>query len=63
MRYTHVVIVHDDRQHVSWRPVTSEKDHVVELFVCECDVAKHYVSYNRLTGLARLKPYHVSRIR
>ena len=57
MRDTHVVIVDHHRQHIDWRAIRAQNDHVVQLIVANFDVALNLVLDCRHTLARCFYPY------
>ena len=56
MGHAHVVVIDDHGQHVDWRPVRPQDDHVIQRLVLDDDAALHLVVDHRLTGAGGLHP-------
>ena len=56
--YAHVVVVHDDSEHVSRRTVRTQQHEVVEVFVLPDDPPLHLILDHGFAGQWRLEPDH-----
>src|SRR5215472_1349175 len=55
MRYPSIVIIHHNGEHIGWRAITPEEDHVVQLIVLKTHVTQHDVFHNCFAGLLGLQ--------
>ena len=63
MSHAHVVVIHNDGQHINRRAIRAQQDHVIQLFIGDFHITLNFVTDHRRAVLRSFDPHHIWRIR